>query len=102
MPFIELVFTQTVVGSVFQSTGLHLAGQGFCKLLMVIKECQLWHCFIRCGSDMDTTISFMRLGACWWNGSTKDSKAPPEAPWWENFQDDGIIISVEEDPLGRK
>jgi len=35
----------------------------------------------------------------WWNGSTKDPKAPPEAPWWENFQDDGIIISVEEDPL---
>ena len=35
----------------------------------------------------------------WWNDSTKDPKASPEAPWWENFQDDGIIISVEEDPL---
>ena len=35
----------------------------------------------------------------WWNGSTKDPKAPPEAPWWENFQDAGIITSVEEDPL---
>ena len=35
----------------------------------------------------------------WWNGSTADPCAAPEHPWWENFQDDAIIISIEEAKL---
>ena len=31
----------------------------------------------------------------WWNGSIADLCAAPEQPWWENFQDDSIIISCE-------
>ena len=35
----------------------------------------------------------------WWKGSTPDPCAAAEPPWWENFQDDAIILSIEEAKL---